>query len=250
MINRIYLPSLTISVTQAGDAPGAVMVFKLLTQATGEPPGEGYGWVMPVFAHNAMRTCVLGAAMAGLAATAASARDTVQFDVLMTVPASCGWATGGQPQSTVNLGDLAKPGTRNLPFALDCNTPFVIRAVSQNGAMKRAGSLPSGAAAFFDDAMAYDVTLTLGLRRANGATDTDERECTSGELFTRAATCEFAGDSVGQGWESDDAVANARDAGLPPSRLSLRWDGQRIGGQTMVAGSYSDVLTVSVEAAL
>lgn len=202
------------------------------------------------FAQNAMRTCALGAAMAGLAATAAAARASVQYDVEMAIPRVCGWADGGRPTASVNLGDLAKPGSRHIPFALDCNTPFVIRAVSLNGALKRAGDLPTGADAAFEDVVAYDVTLKLGLRNAAGSAFSDERTCTSGELFARAAACPFAGDALGEGWESDDAVANARDAGLPASGLSLRWDGQRTGARTLVAGSYSDVLTVSVEAAL
>lgn len=205
---------------------------------------------MLVFAHNAMRTCALGAAMAVLAATAAPARDTVEYDVIMTIPASCGWAASGRPTAEVDLGDLAKAGERTLPFALDCNTPFVIRAASQNGAMKRAGDMPTGAEISFADRVDYEVRLRLGVRQANGATDVRNRTCTSGELFTLAASCPFAGDSLGEGWESNNAVANAADAGLPASSLRLRWDGQANGGPTRVAGSYSDVLTVSVEAAL
>ena len=202
------------------------------------------------FAQNAMRTCALGAALAVLGATAAAARDTVQYDVTMAIPASCGWASGGQPAASVDLGDLAKGGERTLPFALDCNTPFVIRAVSQNGAMKREGDLPAGAETLFADAVDYDVRLRLGVRQANGQTDVRNRTCSSGELFTRAASCPFAGDAAGQGWDSNNAVANAADAGLPASSLRLRWDGQANGGPTRVAGSSSDVLTVFVEAAL
>jgi hypothetical protein len=179
-----------------------------------------------------------------------SGAAVVQYDVELTVAPRCGWATGGEPVSTVNLGSLDISGSKDVPFALDCNTPFVIRAASSHGALKLGTALPPGLPASFSAMVPYNVRMRLGVRQANGNSDTRNRTCEASELLAAAPSvdCAFAGVALGEGWSSSNGVANANDVGLPASSLRLSWSAPTSGAATRIAGSYSDVLTVSVEA--
>lgn len=198
------------------------------------------------FAQNAMRTCVLGAAMAGLAATAASARDTVEYDVVMPIPQACGWANGGRPASSIDLGDLSIAGSRPVPLRFDCNTPFRVRVSAENGAMTyqwpdaalraryegKAGSIP------------YRVALDLNARNLRGDVVSRDAQCRSSGL-ANGGPCRLADEGVGFA----NGVALAADAALPGSALTISWDAQNAQEQALFAGVYSDVVTITVEAA-
>lgn len=196
---------------------------------------------------------IAGPAMAhGGSGGASYGAAVVQFDVELNVAPRCGWASGGEPAAVVNLGSLDVGGTKEVPFALDCNTPFVIRTSSLNGALMHGGPDIANLPRSFTNLVGYDVRMRLGVRRLNGDTDVRVRDCNSAQIWelVLAANCDFGGTSIGEGWSSNNAVANANDTGLPDSRLRLSWSPRSPNAPTRLAGSYSDVLTVSVEAQL
>ncbi|NJR20261.1 MAG: hypothetical protein HC777_01400 [Hyphomonadaceae bacterium] len=189
-------------------------------------------------------------AQSGPSGPSAGSAATVQYDVELNVAPRCGWASGGQPAARVDLGSLDIAGSKDVPFALDCNTPFVIRVSSLNGGLVNDGTSSIDFPTSFTDLVNYDLRMRLGVRRLNGDTDTRTRDCNSAQVWqlVLAANCDFGGTAIGEGWSSNNAVANANDPGLPASRLRLSWSERTRGAPTRVAGSYSDVLTVSVEA--
>jgi hypothetical protein len=204
--------------------------------------------VKAALAATAFFGLIAGPAMAQSGSGGGAA--VVQYDVTLSIAPRCGWANGGRPAASVDVGSLDISGVKDVPFALDCNTPFVVRAESARGALKKTGDQISGLPSSFTDVVPYNVRMRLGVRQANGNTDTRNRTCDAAELLTSSpsSACAFAGTGIGEGWSSNNAVANASDTGLPASSLRLSWSARAVGAPTRLAGSYSDVLTVSVEA--
>jgi hypothetical protein len=170
----------------------------------------------------------------------------LEFTPTMTIEPRCGFAASGTPASGVNLGSLDTAGLRDVAFGLDCNTPFTFSTSSQNGALKRDNPM-SGLPIQFSQTIDYRVRLALGVRDLDGSLRTMTETCTATALLP-SGSCAFAGTLPLQGLLSGDGIAIATDLALPPSSLRITWSNPNSGDPTRVAGSYSDVLTVSVEA--
>jgi hypothetical protein len=195
------------------------------------------------------------AAVAGLTCTPALADDSsaspveLQFDVSLSVAERCGFATGGTPADTIELGGLETSGSKPVTFAFDCNTPFRFRAASAHGALRNgAVGLAGTPDGMFTRRVPYRVDLALGVRRENGNTRTITRSCRSQQLAA-GGTCSFRGSAAGEGIDTNDGVAIAGDPGVPPSGLTVSWEAPEPGDPVAVAGTYSDVITISVEVA-
>jgi hypothetical protein len=173
----------------------------------------------------------------------------LQLDVSLDVARRCGFASGGAPTETVDLGQLKAGGSAPISFALDCNTPFRFRAASAYGALRnsavRLGDVPDG---MFTRRLPYTLDLALGVRRENGNTRTITRSCRSQQLAA-GGNCSFQGGAAGEGIDTNDGVAIAGDTGLPSSGLTVSWEAPEPGDPVAVAGTYSDVITISVEVA-
>ena len=170
-----------------------------------------------------------GAAAASSPTTQVGDPQAVTIDVTGTVAERCGFST--PPTSQAALGDLTSPGTLSLPFTVDCNTPFRIRAMSSNGGLK---THSPGAAGFTNT---LDYNLQLQLSTDAGALSAT---CDAGALAGGGGDCAYYGNCAGQGLSSGEGVALKAPAALkfdwtpPPKRL--------------VAGTYTDTVTIVVEA--
>jgi spore coat protein U-like protein len=170
-----------------------------------------------------------GAAAASSTTTIVGDPQTLTVDVTGQVAGRCGFSTPPTDKSV--LGDLATAGSLTLNFTVDCNTPFRVRAISTNGGLKTTSATGEG----FTNLLDYSLRLQL-------ATDAGglDATCNADALASAAGGCAYYGSAAGQGLSSGQGVSlNASGA------LQFGWTAAP---QRLVAGSYSDTLTIVVEA--
>lgn len=170
-----------------------------------------------------------GAAAASSPTTIVGDPQTLTVDLTGQVPGRCGFST--PPADHPVLGNLAAAGSLTLSFAVDCNTPFRVRAVSANGGLKTGSATADG----FTNLLDYSLRLQL-------ATDAGgiDATCNADALVSAAGGCAYYGATAGEGLSSGQGVAlNASGA------LKFGWT---TSPQRLVAGDYSDTLTIVVEA--
>jgi hypothetical protein len=192
--------------------------------------------------------CVLsGAAMPAAAATVTPGPATaLEFTVKTVIEPRCGWSPSGAPMANVDLGSLDVDGSKDIPFEVDCNTPFLFSALSENRRLVKdapIADLPSS----FVQGVNYRVNVRLGVRQADGTVATVSETCGSQTLGLEGM-CAFAQGSPLLDDFTGESIATSADTALPRSRLRVFWNGPDEGGPTRVAGTYSDVLTISVQA--
>jgi len=127
--------------------------------------------------------------------------------------------------------DFASSGIVRGGALINCNTGFVIKATSANGAVKNDASVSPG----FTNSLRY--TVSLGVGTVDGFL---YAKCSSASLVAGQSTCSLSPD--GPGLDSGGSPSARRAATLtmswnPPVRPRL------------VAGSYQDTITISVAAA-
>jgi len=178
------------------------------------------------------RVCATGALIWALscAAVATDAPPVIvgqpvslTLDLTGTVQSRCGFAAAPAQDTTLSAVDTA--GQIALPFKLDCNAPFAVKISSVNGALSHVGAV--SAPPTFATSLDYIVALSVNtdLVPVSG-------RCAASTLSSQA--CSFAA-----GLSSGDGVGIGTDGALivtwtPPA-------------QKLVAGSYQDSLTVTVE---
>jgi len=155
--------------------------------------------------------------------------QSVTVDVIGTVPGHCGFTTA--PPSQTIPGDLSQAGSLTVAFGVNCNAPFRVRAASKNG-----GFLTDQAAVGDTIADQLDYSLHLTLPTSLGALDAT---CNADALKAGAGGCAFYGTAAGQGLSSGDGVAINQSGSL-----QFGWTQS---AKHLVAGSYSDTLTIVVE---
>jgi hypothetical protein len=170
----------------------------------------------------------------------------VELTIATTIEPRCGWSTSGKPSPTVNLGSLDETGFKDIPFEVDCNTPFTFTASSQGRALAQAAPIED-LPAIFSQEVDYEVNLRLGVRQMNGVARALTATCDASALHIESM-CPFAEGSVLLDEFTGDSIATAADTALPRSRLRISWQGQSASMPVRVAGTYSDVLIVSVQA--
>jgi hypothetical protein len=125
----------------------------------------------------------------------------------------------------------------DFPFTLDCNVPSRVAAVSTNGGMTTAGAPPTG----YANRTPYDVVLNLV---GNEGTSSVSASCTAATL-TQGSTCPFVGPA-----SSSQGLRLAGPAILQGGSY-LRLSGKPYSGtELLIAGTYSDTLSVTVSPAL
>jgi hypothetical protein len=145
------------------------------------------------------------------------AAQGVTIELEGEVPVSCRIEAGS---AEIHLGALERTGETSFPFRLRCNTPFIVRLGSRNGAFAVQDSAvpPAG----FTTRIAYHATVNI--TTSSGPV---VGNCTSASLGE--SSCAIS---------SRDGIAL-----IGESALILRWDAA---GREPVAGVYTDVLTMTI----
>lgn len=185
-----------------------------------------------MFLRRTLALCVSIAAVVGCAFAQDDVPDTtgapktLKLDLIGTVPGHCGFKTS--PRTDAALGDLATAGSSALTFTLDCSTPFDVRVSARRGALTHIGAV--SASAEFAQTLDYDVSLSI-------VTDLGSvgSHCAANTLAS-GATCALAT----QGLSSGNGVAIGTDGSI-----AVSWTTP---AAKLVAGSYQDALTITVEA--
>lgn len=155
--------------------------------------------------------------------------------VLATVGGRCGFATSGAPSGnyTIPTPIDTTSWSRQFPFTLECSGPFRIAVVSSNGGLKTTPTSDPGYASLAP----YDVLVNV-VRTGGTTTGT----CAAASLTSTAtSTCALRG------------TASAT-VGLPVPNPSYQLSGSYLqvgapayaGPGTLIAGTYSDTLVVTV----
>lgn len=166
------------------------------------------------------------------------AEAKIYVNVTASVGGSCGFVPGSEPNATFNVGAIDTTAwTRDVPFTVNCTAPWRIAVSSLNGALKTAGTAPTG----YQVKAPYTVALTLPWN--NGSTSgTLTPSCPVAQLDQALGTspCALKGTAsttVGQ--------QVPRSVGLAGSKVTVSAPAYP-GPDILVAGTYSDTLIVTV----
>lgn len=128
--------------------------------------------------------------------------------------------------------DFAGSGETNAKALLNCNTGFVLRATSANGALKNSADAGPG----FTNSLNYKLTLTANLTGSPWV----KASCASARLVVGNSTCALSPDGPGMdsgGFPSVGQSATLKFSWVTPTNPRL------------VAGNYEDTITISIAAA-
>jgi hypothetical protein len=169
-----------------------------------------------VFRHA--RHCALIALLSILTDNKARAGDDVSIELSGNIEARCRLTSF---PASAELGEVRQSGTHQIPFQIDCNTPFNFEVRSREGALKGQGAVTAPG---FASIIPYTLELKI---------PTDEglivSQCASSTLAAATPSC-------GSG-TSGFAIAIEQIGSL-----TMSWSI----ADTPVAGSYTDVVIVSV----
>jgi hypothetical protein len=125
---------------------------------------------------------------------------------------------------------LTAAGSVSATATVDCNTGFAIRATSARGAIRTTQTPTSG----FANSVPYNLTLTVPLDNSAMLSAT----CSSTSLVAGQSACALS--PAGSGLGSGGVSAINRTA-----QLQVAWTTPPL---RLVAGSYSDTITLSIAA--
>ena len=163
----------------------------------------------------------------GLFAVAAPAA-VVTVTATGTVQSSCGITL----QNAFGSANLNSDGSVNGSAVVNCNAPYRLRASSSNGALKAATTAP----AQFSNSLAYNLTAAVPLDAGGQVSAT----CASSSLTAGSSSCALSPASA-SGLSSGAGTSTAKVASL-----SVQWALPT--ATRLIAGSYSDVITISIAA--
>lgn len=165
----------------------------------------------------------------GMLQTSMPARaDVVMVTAQGTIQSSCGLTV----QSAFGAANLNNDGSVNASASVDCNTPYRIRASSANGALKTSASAP----AQFSNSLGYDLTVTVPLDAGGQISAT----CVSALLTSGSTGCALSPASA-SGLSSGSGTSTSKTAAL-----ALQWTLPT--ATRLIAGNYSDVITITIAA--
>lgn len=165
----------------------------------------------------------------------AFARFTIA--VSASVGGTCGFATGGAPSGTISAGAIDTSNwSGRATFTPQCTAPWRIAVSSQNGALL--GSVAAPAPAFANRAP-YTVKLHV-------VTDTGapaEAQCAAADLTAANSNCSFEGTA-----SAANGLLLSRSYNQAGSYVEASAPAYA-GTQVLTAGTYQDVLTITVSPA-
>ena len=162
----------------------------------------------------------------------------------------CGFADGQVPDGTVNQPNFDVTGfDSTFDFVIDCTGPSRVGVVSSNGGLFQSATLDSG----YTNLAPYDVGLALA--GDGGATAT--ASCEAASLAAGVTTCTTAYGGAG-GPQTNFTGPADETTGLLLNATSTTGSVSSIrvlaaayaGSDVLVAGSYEDVLTVTLSPSL
>jgi hypothetical protein len=171
------------------------------------------------------------------------ANAVMTIDVLASVGGSCGFATGGAPNATINAGSIDTTAwSGEVPFVPQCTAPWRIAVSSANGALKTGAS---GAAGYSTTAP-YTVALTIPYDTGS-STGTVSGSCAVADIgqASTSTACNFKGTAT-----TTNGLQVPRSFGLTGAKILLSAPAyQGTTSTILVAGSYQDTLIVTVSPA-
>lgn len=159
----------------------------------------------------------------------------LQVQVQASVGGRCGFAASALPSGSFDQPDFDVTGfTHDFPFALECSGPSRVAVVSSHGGLMTAGTAPAG----YATRAPYDVALHLV-----GETESADARCPAATLVSDGA-CPFRGPATtAQGLRLAAASIGRSGAFLRVSAPAYA------ATDTLVAGRYTDTLTITVSVA-
>lgn len=136
------------------------------------------------------------------------------------------------PPAEMSRLPLTRDGESQSGFAIDCNTPFILRVRSGEGGFASVDPTPG-----IETLVPYQVSVAVG-------TDGGRQDlgwCDAAALTeVSAGSCAYAPAGATRGWSSGEAVA-IRQTGA----LRLRWKENTAGAPLL--GAYRDTLIIELE---
>ena len=158
------------------------------------------------------------------------------IDVKASVGGRCGFADTGVPNGNVDTPNFDVVGINGqFQFRLNCTGPSRVAVLSTNGGLLNGGATTTG----YTGLAPYSVTLTLVPNAGSPVTAT----CTAASLKAGAPVCAPT-DFRGTADQTTGLKLNAPST-VPTSTLAVSAPAYS-GASTLIAGNYSDTLTVTV----
>ena len=176
-------------------------------------------------AERDFRRLAIAAAALGGAVYPASALpqpgNTVKIAVTGNIVPSCSTSSAVQ---VLDVGNIGKAGSAKVNFAVDCNAPFQYSVQSEKGAMRLVNAPATAPAKRFEAPYNLHVKIPLTL---GGQID---NSCNSKAIQAGATGCKFS--------DSGQKIAVEQIA-----EMQISWSDPQ---QSLVAGQYTDQLTITV----
>ena len=176
-----------------------------------------------------MRTCAGAVLAAAICSASAAHADAVNIPVSGTITGTCS-LTKGADFPTANLSANASVQATAI---VNCNTAFKIKATSANGALKNIKLVQAN----FTNSEPYTLTVTVPLDAGAPVSSS----CLASGLIAGQSTCALAPN--GAGLSSGTASATNKTA-----TLSAGWTLPALPTR-LLAGTYSDTISISITAA-
>ena len=157
------------------------------------------------------------------------AATELAIDLRGRVAARCELTT---PPAEMTQLALGRSGQAQTAFALDCNTPFLMRVRSGAGGFRN-----DEATVGVEPMLPYEISV---------AVDTDEGRQDLGWCDASALTdmpgkaCAYAPTAAGRGWSSGEAIAIDQKG-----QLRLRWSDNA--SERPLLGAYRDIIVIELE---
>ena len=161
----------------------------------------------------------------------------IAVPVIATVGGRCGFATGGAPSGTKIAGAIDENAwLQDFGFTLECTGPSRLAITSANGGLKTSGNSAPGYAVLAP----YDVAVSI--TRSGGVTSGN---CAASELLEGAT-----GNCPLRGTASPTVGLFVASPSFALSGSYVRLSAPAYSGPgVLVAGSYSDTLTLTISPA-
>lgn len=175
----------------------------------------------------------------------AAETDEVTLNLSATIASSCSMdrtgtiGSGAGTTASPEQVTLAESGAITLDFNLNCNSPFKYTLTSTNGALVYQGT--SNVSANSDTILtqaAYQTTFSTALE--DGDTTSINQTCSSSGLTGTTPKC-----NGGEFATSGTSVAIDESASLTVSLVG--YSAPLLNGQPLLAGTYTDTLTLEVK---